>query len=265
MTDITQLAETLHAAHRAGQRFGTLQRDGQALSTAQAYAVQDAFVDLLQADSGSGIAGYKIGLTSAAMQAMCGIASPVHGRVLVSRVLPSGTQVDLRRYGRLGIECEVAVRLKADLGGGPHTLDEVARHVDAVCPAFELVDDRDADYTALDAATLIADNAWNAGVVLGEWQALPADLASRGGQLSQGGMRVDQGRVGDALDHPLASVGWLAHALSLAGRTLQAGMLVMTGSIVKTRFAAPGEVWRYTVDGLGAVEVAFDAAERRPD
>ena len=76
--------------------------------------------------------------------------------------------------------------------------------------------------------------------------------------MSQVGLPVDEGLVGAALDHPLASVAWLAGELARAGRVLEAGMVVMTGSIVRTRFPAASEQWHYAVDGLGEVEVTFD-------
>ena len=72
------------------------------------------------------------------------------------------------------------VRLKRDLvpEGGVPSLVEVAAAVDAVAPAIEIVDDRRADYRALDALSLIADNAWNAGIVLGDFVQAWPELAS---------------------------------------------------------------------------------------
>jgi 2-keto-4-pentenoate hydratase len=61
--------------------------------------------------------------------------------------------------------------LGADLLGAkaPYGRDHVANAIAAVMAAFDPVDDREADYTKLAAQVLIliADNAWNAGIVLG--------------------------------------------------------------------------------------------------
>jgi len=108
----------------------------------------------------------------------------------------------------------------------------------------------------------VADNSWNAGVVLGPWTAPPADLAERGGEVLLDGVPVDRGRLGDALDHPFEPVRWLAAQLAQSGAVLRAGIIVMTGSIVKTRFPDQAGRWRYEVDGLGEVEVEIDTAPR---
>lgn len=254
------LAQQLLAEHEGGRPFTTLARAGARLDLAQAYAVQDRYVSLLGLRHGAGVVGYKIGLTSPAMQQMCGIGHPIHGRILSSRVHAGGARLALAGYGHLGLEFEIAVRLARDLREVPADWQALAPWVDAICPAIELVDDRGADYAVLDAASLVADNAWSAGVVLGDWAKAPDDLRERAGQVRLDGAPLDAGRVGDALDHPFASVHWLATQLAAQGRTLAAGMIVMTGSIVRTRFPSAAGRWQYAVEGLGevALEIAAD-------
>ena len=122
------------------------------------------------AEAGRGeIAGWKIALTSKAMQQMTGVDQPAAGAIFSTAMHPSPARVDLGAYHHLGVEFEVAVRLADDLpaSGGPWTRASVAGHVAACMPAFELVEDGDADYKTLDAFTLVAQNTWNGGVVLG--------------------------------------------------------------------------------------------------
>jgi 2-keto-4-pentenoate hydratase len=66
-----------------------------------------------------------------------------------------------------------------------------------------------------------------------------------------------EGKVGDALGHPLEAVAWLANLLNRRDRMLRGGMIVMTGSSITTKFPAPGDRIRFAVDGLGdaALEV----------
>ena len=251
---IATLAQGLRQRHAAGGRFEALSLQGRRLDIDEAYAVQDALVATLPG-FGRG-AGYKIGLTSPAMQAMCGIAHPVYGELRADGIHASGHRIALSGFAHLGLECEIAVKLARDLPGARElTRADVLACTAGVCAAFEMVDDANADYATLDAASLVADNAWNAGVVLGPWQAVPSDLPELRGRLALDGQQVDQGRVGDALSHPFDSVLWLAAELRRRGRRLGAGAIVMTGSIVKTQFAAPGQRWTYGVDGLGTVEV----------
>jgi 2-keto-4-pentenoate hydratase len=222
--------------------------------------VQRAYVRLLRQARGTQSAGYKVGLTSKRMQAMCGLDSPVAGVVLADGVVHSGATLTASAYGRLGLEFEIAVRMRRDLrppAGGSLDIADVADAVEAICPAIEIIDDRHADYGALDARSLIADNAWNAGIVLGTFAAgVGGDLAAIEGVVSIDGNAVDRGRGGDVLGHPFHSVAWLATALSQSGGGgLRAGDVVMTGSIVPTRFPERPSHYRFVASGLGAVEV----------
>jgi 2-keto-4-pentenoate hydratase len=155
----------------------------------------------------------------------------------------------------------VAVRLGDALpaSGGPWTRASVADRVAACMPAFELVEDGDADYKTLDAFTLIAQNTWNGGVVLGPpvaaWR--PVDLESAVTRCWINDRPQGQGKTGDAMGHPFEAVAWVANLLNRRGRQLDRGMIVMTGSSITTKFPAPGDRVRFAIDGLG--EVTFEA------
>src|SRR5215470_17036350 len=162
----SELARMLMQEHATGTKFHPL---GLA-DLATAYGVQRRFVKLMGETAGA-TAGYKIGLTSARMQKMCGIDQPVAGVVFGTRIMHSEVVLQARRYQHLGLEFEVGVRLGRDLPreAAPFTREQVARAVDGVCAAVEVVDDRNADYATLEALSLIADNSWNPGAVLGAY------------------------------------------------------------------------------------------------
>ena len=130
--------------------------------------------------------------------------------------------------------------------------------MDAVAPAFEVIDDRNSPYP-LDMLSLVADNAWNEGIVLGDWRSSWPDLAAASGTVELGGKFIDQGHGRDVLGHPFEPLRWLANHLSAQGETLRAGEIVSTGSLVTTRFPTAGEQYRFAVEGLGAVEIGFAA------
>jgi len=227
-----------------------------------AYRIQDALHQVM-AEAGRGeIAGWKIALTSKAMQQMTGVDQPAAGAIFSTLVHASPARVDLAAYHHLGVEFEVAVRLGEDLPatGGPWTRASVASRAAACLPAFELVEDGNADYKTLDAFTLVAQNTWNGGVVLGpavtEWRGVDLERAvTRCWVNDQPG---GQGKTGDAMGHPLEAVAWLANLLNGRGRRLERGMIVMTGSSITTKFPAPGDRVRFAVDGLG--EAVLEAA-----
>jgi hypothetical protein len=135
-------AEALFDAHKGGAQFKTL--DGLA-SITDAYDIQDQYVALLRAGQGEAI-GYKVGLTSKTMQTFCGIDHPIGGVVLAKREHKSGATVKRGDYGRLGLEFEIAVRMKSDMPASAQTPAVVAPYIDGVCAAIEVVDDRAADY-----------------------------------------------------------------------------------------------------------------------
>jgi len=59
------------------------------------------------------------------------------------------------------------------------------------------------------------------------------------------------------LGHPFEPLRWLANNLSARGETLKKGEIVLTGSWVTTRFPKAGERYRYTIEGVGTVEISI--------
>lgn len=227
-----------------------------------AYDVQEAFVDLLLSHNNSGIAGYKIALTSKVMQEMCGVDRPLAGAILNNVIFTSPARIALADFQHLGLEFETAVVLATDMPdrGHPYTLADVPGCVDACAPAFELIEDGNADYAKLDAVGITADNAWNGGIVMGEpctaWKDI--NLRAAGTQLEWGEEGVQTATTGEAMGHPFEAVAWVANHLIERGHCLKAGHVVMTGSTMKTRFPGGGEDIRYSIDGLGAVSLKIE-------
>jgi 2-keto-4-pentenoate hydratase len=258
--EVTRAAQLLADEHRSGVRFHPFAAAAVIMSIDDAYAVQREFVRIQPQESGAGLAGYKIGLTVKRMQEMCGIDSPIAGVIFDDRVHKSGARLRASDYGKLGIEFEIAVRMARDLrpNGGALSLADVAAAVDAICPAFEIIDDRHADYGNLEILSLIADNAWNAGIVLGDFVKPWPDLAAIEGVVAADGTVVDRGLGRDVLGHPFHSVAWLAAHLARMGTKLRAGEIIMTGSLALTRFPDRAGAYRFELGGLGAVEIAID-------
>jgi 2-keto-4-pentenoate hydratase len=248
--------------HRTRTRYHPLDAGLRAAPLDDAYRIQDALHRVLTAAGRGGIAGWKIALTSRAMQQMTGVDQPAAGAIFAAVVHPSPARVDLAAYHHLGVEFEVAVRLADDLpaGGGPWTRASVAGRVAACLAAFELVEDGDADYKTLDAFTLVAQNTWNGGVVLGapaaDWRGVDLETAVTRCWIND--RPAGQGKTGDAMGHPFEALAWMANLLNRRGRALERGMIVMTGSSITTKFPAPGDRVRFAIEGLG--EVALEAA-----
>ena len=259
---IDATARAAFDTHRTRTRYRPLDAALRSAPLDDAYRIQDALHRVMAAAGRGEIAGWKIALTSKAMQQMTGVDQPAAGAIFSKVVHASPARVDVTAYHHLGVEFEVAVRLGEALpaSSGPWTRTSVAGKVAACLPAFELVEDGAADYKTLDAFTLIAQNTWNGGVVLGpavtEWRRVDLEHAvTRCWVNDQPG---GQGKTGDAMGHPFEAVAWLANLLNSRGRRLEPGMIVMTGSSITTKFPVPGDRVRFVIDGLG--EVALEAA-----
>jgi 2-keto-4-pentenoate hydratase len=258
MEDIAaeRAAGKLLAEHKANLRFKPLLPPEAPTAISDAYDIQDKYVALLRGEHGGDI-GYKVGLTSAAMQAFCGIDHPIAGVVLARRVYRSGASVRRPDFGRLGLEFEIAVRIQSDVPvtSRPNTAETIRPHIGGVCAAIELVDDRNADYANLDVLSLVADNSWNGGIVLSEFSTTWPDLESVLGRATKDRVAIGEGYGRDILGHPFNSVAWLASQLASRGVGLKAGQVVMTGSVMKTVFPEQGADYRFDLEQIGFVEV----------
>jgi len=126
--------------------------------------------------------------------------------------------------------------------------------VSEIMAAFELIEDRNANYKDCAALSLIADNAWNGGIVLGAARSPPADWDLDGirGELSRNGKPELSGKT----DDPMGALAFLANLAAGRGQPLGAGMVVITGSIVPTVDIAVGERLEFALEGVGDVAMA---------
>ena len=258
---IVRAAAWLHRAHRAREKFALLPPDLAPSSIAEAYAIQGEFVGMRAHDLGR-VAGYKIALTTPAMRKMMGMDDSIAGDLLEKSILKSPASVRAGDYQRLIVEFEIAFELTDDLPavGAPYTRDAVAKAVGAAMPALELADDRNAEYADLpkNPLMLIADNAWNEGAVLGkavrDWK--DVDLAKLKGVAKINGETVGEGHGRDVMGHPLEALAWVANNLAARGLGLWRSDVVITGSLVISKYPKAGDQIRFEVGGLGAVELA---------
>ena len=221
-----------------------------------AYAVQEGLLERRLAKQPDKVAGYKIGLTTPRMQRLCRGDRPISGVVYAGGVRQSPAIIQQGHFVHLGIESELAVRLSRPIpdNGKPVTRADVAAAVGEMAAAFELIEDRHADYTTLDWLWMAAENSWHAGLVLG--QAVAArDVADLAGVLEIDGAEVDRGSTRDVLGHPYDAVAWLANHLRGRGLPLDPGHWISTGSIATIRFAEPGSRYCFTIAGLPPVEL----------
>ena len=253
--DPEKVARHVLAEHERRADFRNLPAEIAPANIAQAYAAQLALVRLLVPRKGK-VAGLKIATTTKVMQQLMGIDHPCGGTIFEKTVHKSPARLRLADYQHVVIECELALQLARDLpaSGAPFTGPSVASAVGAAMPAFELIEDRNADYKQTSAVSIIADNCWNAGIVLGAPVAYdPAhSLTGTAGRLTINDSRSYDGRTEDPLD----TLAWIANLAAGQDRPLAAGMVVITGSVIPTLPIAPGDRFVFALDGLGSAKVS---------
>lgn len=248
--------------HRMSRRpLPRLDDGGRPSDEAQAYAVQSELHALLAPELGA-VVGHKIGCTTPVMQAFLNIPNPCAGGVFASTVHTSPARLRHADYLHVGVECEMVARLGRDLpaSAAPFSRASVSDAVEAMMAGMEIVDDRYVDYKSMDTPTLIADDFFDAGCVLGpavpNWRAL--DLTALTGVTLIDGVEVGRGRGADVMGHPFEALAWLANNLARRGQSLRAGEFVFTGSVVETKWVKAGERVTMRIEALGEVEAAFE-------
>jgi 2-keto-4-pentenoate hydratase len=248
--DLQRAVEEFWAARGRGEYFpaGYVDR----LSLDEAYRIQLALIDRRCAQGERQI-GWKVGLTSKPIQQQFGFHEPCFGCILETR--PSGHTFASAELIRPGFETEICVRLAHPLAGEV-SLNEAGAAIAAVHPAFEITETRG---NPGQIALMLADNAQQRSVILGDPVTLARELRldEVEARVELNGAVVATGIGAAVLDHPLNSVAWLARKLGEYGRSLRAGELVMTGSLVRQFPLTAGDRARASFSSIGAVEVSI--------
>jgi 2-keto-4-pentenoate hydratase len=255
---IRSFVDRFEADFQNRSRFQLYRNDNRPITLAEAYEIQGEILTRALRSGTDSVAGYKVGLTTGKMQKFCGVDQPIAGRILKSGVHSSGARLRKSHFHRLGIESELALRVGKEIPAGANA-DQVLACIDAIAAAFEVIDDRDADYTHLEASSIAAENSWNRGIVLGE-SASPAacgDLRELEGQLIVNGEPAGTGSSSDVVTGPLGILAWVAGFARDAGEPICPGQWIMTGSIIPTKFAVAGDTYSFQLSSLSPVTVTI--------
>ncbi|MFV1497827.1 2-oxo-hepta-3-ene-1,7-dioic acid hydratase [Phaeobacter sp. JH20_02] len=261
--DHARAAEDLLRAEATGQQIGLLSRRYPQMDMDDAYAIQKAVCEAKLAQ-GHNVVGWKIGLTSKAMQYALNIDIPDSGILFDDMVFSHGTTVPAGRFIQPRIEAEIAFVMKQALSGGDITRAAVLAATDYVAPALEILDTRIARQDretgqSRNVFDTISDNAANAGVVLGpQSHAVDAfDLRWVGAITSRNGEVEETGLGAGVLDDPVESVVWLARRMAQYGQRIEPGQIILSGSFIRPVECPSGTAIRADFGPFGAVEITF--------
>jgi 2-oxo-hept-3-ene-1,7-dioate hydratase len=261
--DISGAAHRLHQAENSRTQIRQLSLDYPAITIADAYAIQKAWVDIKVAE-GRVIKGHKIGLTSKAMQSALNIDEPDSGVLFDDMFFADGGVVPSDRFIATRVEAELAFVISKRLAGPDCTLFDVLNATDFVVPALEILDTRIERVDRETKATrkifdTIADNAANAGIVLGgrPLRPLDADLRWIGALCFKNGQLEETGLAAGVLNHPATAVAWLANKIAPHGLALEPGQIVLAGSFIRPIETRKGDTIQADYGPYGSVSCYF--------
>ncbi|MEM1234685.1 MAG: 2-oxo-hepta-3-ene-1,7-dioic acid hydratase [Pseudomonadota bacterium] len=252
-----EAAQDLLHAEATGTQIPLLSRR-YAMAMDDAYAIQSRVLEGKLAQ-GRRVVGWKIGLTSKAMQDALGIDIPDSGILFDDMAFASGSTVPAGRFIQPRVEAEIAFVMKAPLAGGA-TREDVLNATDYVCPAIEILDTRilrrDADGQGRSVFDTISDNAANGGFVLGA-PASVGDLRWVGAILTRDGTVEETGLGAGVFNDPVESVVWLARRMASYAQRIEAGHIILSGSFIRPVECPPGTRIVADYGPFGSVSIAF--------
>ncbi len=260
---IMQAARSLLDAESTGVQRGLLSLEYPGMTLDNAYAVQAAVVALKRAVGLRGI-GWKIGLTSRAMQQALNITIPDSGVLLEDMAFADGAVVPAGRFIQPRVEAEIAFVMAADLSGADVTQQQVIAATAHAAPGLEVLDTR---IVRADRATgrariitdTVSDNAANAGVVPGRQRhkVQACDLRWVGAIVTRDGLVEETGLDAGVLNDPVMGIVWLVQRLAACGMGLSAGDIVLSGSFIRPVEAPPGSRFHADFGTFGQVDITF--------
>jgi 2-oxo-hept-3-ene-1,7-dioate hydratase len=260
---VQALAAEYDEAERTRLRLRPATSRHPGMTIEDAYEIQQAWVDMKVARGGV-IRGHKIGLTSKAMQNISGLGEPDYGTLLQDMFFDDGAEIPTHRFITPRVECEIAFVLGKPLKGPNCTLFDVLSATDYVVPAVEIIDLRTLDVDPETGATRkvadnIADNAANAGLVLGGRPVRPMDFDIRWAPAicMRNAVIEESGVAAAVMNHPGNGVAWLANKLARHDVGLAAGEVVLGGSFTRVVPARPGDVFNVDFGPFGSVNLSF--------
>lgn len=253
-----ELAQSLAALRREGRQQSGLDPRQVPPDKATAYRV----AQMVQAELGWDVAGWKIAAIKTEMQQALRTDSPIYGRVFAGQVKASPQNVVHADLCSPIPEAEYMARLGDDLPprAVPYSVDEVTAAVASLHPGLELAECRfihDEAFPPLEA--ILADGAGASMIVYSPaiegWR--DRDIAGQQVELYSNGKLRRQGTAAAALDHPMLPLTWLANELSRTGVGLQAGQMISTGTLTGMLAPKPGETFRADFGPFGEVSATY--------
>ena len=254
-----EAAALILKCRRTGQVIDDLPASCKPGNLTEALAIRDLVFDGLN----DAAAGWFVGCSNPAIQRQLGLDEPYCARLAASTVHPSPARLPASAFPTITLEVEFAFTLAGDLPprDAAYGRAEVAAAISHVHPAIEVVTSHFTDWTSQSIFNIIADNGTDGALVYGAGSTLDTagDLSAITTTISVNGEERAQGSGADVLGDPLNVMVWLANRAREDGVGLTAGQIHNTGSTTPMVLARPGDACRAVFEGLGVVDITFEA------
>jgi 2-keto-4-pentenoate hydratase len=203
--------------------------------------------------SGEEHLGWKVGFGTPPVMEKLGTSASLVGYLVRSALVESGSTVPVGDWGKPVLEPEIAVHLGGDVPAGADR-DAIRGAVAGLSAAIELAD---LDPPPDDVEAMLADDLYQRAVLLGPVRSDigAADVRAvvrRNGEV-EGSTDDPTAAVGDPLD----VVAHVAATLEAAGARLEAGSVIITGSVIPALDVKAGDEVTVELEPLGTLTVGF--------
>jgi 2-oxo-3-hexenedioate decarboxylase len=203
--------------------------------------------------AGAAPVGWKLGLTVPAIQRDLGLDGPVVGYLLSATQLQPGATCRLAGMEHPAVEPEVAIHLGEAVAAGGD-LEAARRAIAGLGPAIELVD---AAPPFEDLYAILAENIFHRGFVLGPSDPSRDTVEGIAVTVTRGETEEATAEAADAMDDPAAVVRHVADFLGDHGGALEAGQVIIAGSLVPAVPVSPGDRIAVSLGPLGELALTF--------
>lgn len=257
--EIAALADRIAEGRRSKSTMDWLAAATADLSEQDAYKVQFAVQDRLEAIGWGKRAGWKVAFAVPAQYEPLKLSGPAFAGIYEAGIRQSGEVFEKGWPLKAGIECEMVARIGKDApaGSAPYTAETIKAHVANLYCGMEVVENRYGDVGKLGGPGRIADDVLQAACIVGteikDWQGL--DFATVQGRSEHEGKELGAGPGANVMGGALISLAWLANRLIANGKMLKEGETVLTGSVHPPQFLpGPGKA-KSEFKGIGSAEI----------
>lgn len=253
------IAGQIFSCFKTREQLPLLTKSHPELDMEDAYRIQEKVVSKFIAE-GRKVKGYKIGLTSKAMQDMIGATEPDYSSVLDDMFVDEGAELSRDDFAMPMVEVEIAFVMKKRLQGPFVNAAEVIQATDFILPSIEVVDFRVAPAPGINVRDTIPDLAAVGKVALGgnPIRLDAIDVRDINAELRINGELRESGQSSAVLGNPVTAVVWLVNKLSEFGVAFEPGDVIFSGSCVRALPVQAGDSVTARFDkGLGDVNLTF--------